>query len=148
MRGTRSVLPVLLSLVLSGAAAAVLAADYIGAAKCKICHKLEHTSWEGTGHAKAFDNLKPDEQAKAECLRCHATGGKAELPGVQCEACHGPGSEYKSMTVMKDRPAAVAAGLLLPDEAACKSCHANAPHELPEFDYAERVKTGVHDRKP
>lgn len=148
MRGTRSALTALLSLVLSGACTAALAADYIGAAKCKICHKLEYASWEGLDHAKAFENLKPEEQTKAECLRCHATGGKAELPGVQCEACHGPGSEYKSVTVMKARPAAVAAGLQMPGEAACKACHENAPHELPQFDYAERVKTGVHERKP
>jgi len=147
MRGTRSVLLTLLPILLSGAAA-VRAADYIGAEKCKICHKVEYTSWESLEHAKAFDTLQPAEQAKAECLRCHATAGKAELPGVQCEACHGPGGEYKSMTVMKDRQASLAAGLLLPDEAACKSCHSNAPHDLPEFDYAEAVEIGVHDRKP
>lgn len=146
MRGTRSVLPALLPILLSGAAA-IRAADYIGAAKCKICHKVEYTSWEALEHAKAFDTLQPSEQAKAECLRCHATAGKAELPGVQCEACHGPGGEYKSVSVMKERKASLAAGLLLPDEAACKACHANAPHDLPEFDYAEALKIGVHDRK-
>ena len=41
----------------------------------------------------------------AECLKCHATGAgsdpklndkKFTTDGVQCEACHGAGSKYKS----------------------------------------------------
>jgi nitrate/TMAO reductase-like tetraheme cytochrome c subunit len=120
-------------------------ADYIGAKKCKLCHKTEYASWEQTPHAKAFDNLKPEEQGKAECLKCHATGGTADLPGVQCEACHGPGSEYKSMKIMKDQEAAIAAGLILPDEALCVSCHEGAPHDVPPFNYEEAKKIGVHE---
>ena len=94
------------------AVAAVGAADYIGAAKCKLCHKLQYESWQGLKHADAFKNLEPDNTGNAECLKCHATGGSADFPGVQCEACHGPGSEYKSMKTMKDREAAIAAGLI------------------------------------
>jgi hypothetical protein len=80
-------------------------------------------------------------------LGCHATGASAELPGVQCEACHGPGSEYKSMKVMKDREASIAAGLIVPDEATCRGCHEKAPHEVPAFDYASMKDTGVHEHK-
>jgi DnaJ-class molecular chaperone len=123
------------------------AADYIGEAKCKMCHKVQHASWSEMAHAKAFDKLKPEEQGKAECLKCHATGESAEMPGVQCEACHGPGSEYKSMKVWKDQDAAKGAGLVLPDEALCKSCHENAPHEVPEFDYATAKEKGIHAHK-
>ena len=103
---------------------------------------------EGDAHAKAFDRLEGDETSDAECLKCHATGASADLPGVQCEACHGPGSEYKSMKIMKDREASIAAGLVIPDEALCNSCHAGeAPHDMPAFNYAEAVKTGVHEHK-
>ena len=121
--------------------------EFIGAGKCKMCHKVQYTSWSETAHAKAFDQLEAEDQGKAECLKCHATGDSAELPGVQCEACHGAGSGYKSMKVMKDAEASKAAGLKTPDEAFCKSCHEGAPHDQKAFDYAEAVKTGVHEHK-
>ncbi len=130
------------------AVGAVGAADYIGAAKCKMCHKLQYESWQGLAHAEAFKNLEPDNTGNAECLKCHATGASADLPGVQCEACHGPGSEYKSMKIMKDREASLAAGLILPEKAVCEGCHAGeAPHELPAFNFDEMVKKGVHEHK-
>jgi hypothetical protein len=119
--------------------------EYISAAKCKMCHKVQYASWAETPHAKAFDKLKPEEQSKAECLKCHATGDSAELPGVQCESCHGAGGGYKSMKVMKDPEASKAAGLLIPDEAFCRKCHEGAPHDQAAFDYAEAVKTGLHE---
>ena len=121
--------------------------DYIGAAKCKMCHKTEYTSWQGLAHATAFDQLKPEEQADAECLACHATGAKAELPGVQCEACHGPGSDYKGLKVMKDHDASVAAGLVIPTEATCKGCHEGAPHDQKAFDFEASKAKGVHEKK-
>ena len=120
---------------------------FIGAKKCKLCHKTEYTSWETLAHSKAFDRLKPEEQADPECLKCHATGGSAEMPGVQCESCHGPGSDYKGLKVMKDHEASVAAGLIVPSEATCKGCHEGAPHEVKPFDFAERQAKGVHEKK-
>ena len=101
----------------------------------------------GLAHAKAFDKLKDDEKAKAECLECHATGESAEMPGVQCEACHGPGNQYKSIKVMKDREASVAAGLIVPDDSTCKGCHEGAPHEQPAFDYEAAKEKGIHAHK-
>ena len=71
----------------------------------------------------------------------------ADLPNVQCEACHGPGSEYKSMSIMKDKEKAIAAGLVLPTEKTCLGCHTGAPHEQPKFNYQEAVKEGVHEHK-
>jgi nitrate/TMAO reductase-like tetraheme cytochrome c subunit len=128
-------------------AAAAWSADYIGATKCKMCHKVEFESWQGLAHAKAFEQLDEGEQSDGECLNCHATGGAAELPGVQCEACHGPGSDYKSMKIMKDQEASIAAGLVIPDEATCKGCHEGAPHEQKPFDYASAKTRGMHDKK-
>jgi len=136
-------------LLIAGCAVALGAAiagdaEFTGAGKCKMCHKVQNTSWAETGHAKAFDQLKPEEQGKAECLKCHATGESAELPGVQCEACHGAGSGYKSMKVMKDSEASKAAGLLMPGEAECLACHQGAPHDQKAFDYETAKETGLH----
>lgn len=106
---------------------------YIGAAKCKSCHKADETGnqygvWESRGHAKAFETLGTDAAKKIaaekgiedpqkapECLRCHVTayglpedqikrGFKPEA-GVGCESCHGPGEEH-----MKARMTAAAKG--------------------------------------
>ena len=125
----------------------VAAAENIGVDKCKMCHKTEYTSWQASSHAKAFELLPAEEQGNAECLKCHALGGNAEMPGVQCESCHGPGSEYKSMKVMKDHEASLAAGLVVPDEATCKSCHEGAPHDQKAFDYAAMKDAGAHEVK-
>ncbi len=119
---------------------------YIGADKCKICHKVEHTSWATTRHAKALDSLKPEEQKKQECIECHTTGTKNELPGVQCEACHGPGSDYKTMSVMKDKQKAIAAGLIIPSEKGCVRCHNKKSPTFKGFNWAE-MSPKVHDKK-
>jgi hypothetical protein len=72
----------------------------IGAEKCKMCHKVQYDSWAASKHA-------------------------TQPPKVDCEACHGPGSEYKAMSVMKDPVKAKAAGLIAkPDKASCTAkCH-------------------------
>ena len=46
--------------------------------------------------------------------------------GVGCEACHGAGSDYAPEAIMKDRKAAMAAGLRMPKLEGCNHCHANA----------------------
>ena len=135
-------------------------AKYIGAKKCKACHMKQFKSWKKTTMAGSFENLKPgvkgaektkasldadkDYTHDADCLKCHTTGyGKGgftsieetpKLAGVQCEGCHGPGSEYAK--VMKKNKKAwketgytseslKAIGLIIPseDEAGCMSCH-------------------------
>lgn len=70
----------------------------IGAEKCRVCHKVQHASWAASGHAK-------------------------RNPPLDCEGCHGPGSEYKALAVMKDPKKARAAGLVDPDAAFCGKCH-------------------------
>jgi hypothetical protein len=119
---------------------------FIGADKCRICHKVEHTSWATTKHAKALESLKPEEQKKKECVECHTTGAKNELPGVQCEACHGAGSEYKTMSIMKDKQKAIAAGLIIPTEKVCVQCHNKKSPTFKGFDWTEMSKK-VHDKK-
>jgi hypothetical protein len=118
----------------------------IGAEKCgKMCHKVQYNSWLETKHAKAWETLQASPDKDEKCEKCHITGTK-DFPGVQCEACHGPGSEYKSMSVMKDPEKAKAAGLKAPDEAACKGCHNTESPTYKEFNFAESVKK-VHEHK-
>jgi DnaJ-class molecular chaperone len=70
----------------------------VGAEKCKMCHKVQYDSWVASKHASA-------------------------TPKVECETCHGPGSDYMKMSVMKDVAAAKAAGLIIPTKADCAKCH-------------------------
>lgn len=130
---------------------------YVGDKACKMCHKAQHESWGATTHAKAFEILKPEEQAKPECVGCHTTGKTAAdslLVGVSCEACHGPGSEYKKATIMSkakyaaDRAAAnkaaMEAGLIMPTAEVCTKCHKKEGNaNFKEFNY-EASKGKVH----
>ena len=106
-----TVLIAILAIVAASAVATVWAEDhtFVGAAKCKMCHKAQHTSWMETSHAKALDSAKAatDRTFGPDCLKCHATNADEKLAGVQCEGCHGTGSDYKKMSVMKDREKAV-----------------------------------------
>ena len=128
----RSVLVAGLVIVAAGLAARATSAapTYIGADKCKMCHKIQHTSWLETKHAKATESAKAskDRKFEAACLTCHATNKDEAMAGVQCEACHGAGSDYKSIQVMKDKDKAVAAGLVIPTQATCNGCHDGKDH--------------------
>jgi len=125
---------------------------YVGVKVCASCHSgqgmgHQQCKWRLTGHAKAFASLAtpeakriarlsgiPQEPKKSPvCLGCHATGAEAEdwqkddtffvEDGVQCEKCHGPGSEYATEEVMTDRKAAARAGLRMPTMRDCQACH-------------------------
>jgi cytochrome c553 len=131
--------------------------EYVGAAKCKACHKDVYTSWEATPHAKAFEVLSAEEQAKPECVTCHMTGMMADdtaINNVECEACHGPGGDYKKATIMSkkkwaadpeaQKAMAVEAGLVYPTEETCVRCHkAEGNANFKEFKF-EEMKGKVH----
>jgi nitrate reductase cytochrome c-type subunit len=68
----------------------------IGADKCRMCHRVQHDSWAASAHAKK---------------------------GLDCEACHGNGADYKALAVMKNPTAAKAAGLVTPGADFCRKCH-------------------------
>jgi excinuclease UvrABC ATPase subunit len=139
---------------------------YVGVSKCAICHKGDAKGrqleiWQDSKHSKAFVNLQTPEADKIaqdkgfktpaaetpQCIKCHVLGkdiDPAELEdsfdktqGVQCETCHGPGSDYKSLTVMKDKQKAIDAGLIIHTDGAefCKTCHNPDSPTYKEFDY-------------
>lgn len=148
---------------------------YIGVEKCGVCHKAEAKGnqlgqWQKSAHAHAFETLAGEKalaiakekglttppQQNDACLKCHLTGhglpadrfeaSFVKTQGVQCESCHGPGSDYKSITVMKSRDAAVAAGLVIPTEAVCVACHNKESPTFKEFKFAEMVAKIAHPR--
>jgi len=125
---------------------------YVGAQECAKCHQgadmgYQHCQWLLSAHSKAYASLaKPEAkeiarlsgipqepQEAATCLGCHATGSEAEEwekddtfhieNGVQCEKCHGPGSEYMEESVMIKPKVARAAGLKMPTIEDCMKCH-------------------------
>lgn len=128
--------------------------EYVGVKKCKICHKKDgiFESWSTTKHATAFDDLSAEDQAKEELKPFYTTGTTAKgvvLTGVQCEACHGPGADFKKKSIMQNLEKAVAAGLIIPDEKTCARCHnEKAPGVLgtsaKDFDFAKKKEKGVH----
>lgn len=118
---------------------------YVGSSKCRVCHPAEHLAWSATAHARTFARLPENARSDSRCLECHATGGTAAFPEVGCEACHGPGSEYRALSVMISRDAAIAAGLRIADAAGCERCHRGAaPHALRPFAFEDARAKGVH----
>jgi len=160
----------------SGTKTADKSPSYVGAKTCGMCHKSEKQGeqlgiWEKSAHAQAYKTLLTDDANKIaaekgfktkafeteECLKCHASGYNVDASmkdakfsvedGVQCETCHGPGSEYKSMKIMKDKKEAVANGLLLYEnkEEFCKKCHNEESPNFKGFKFDEMWAKIKHD---
>lgn len=155
---------------------------YMGVKKCKLCHKKEsggdqYGLWMQRKHSKAYESLASEAaladakkrgitcapQEAPECLKCHATAHAvmADLEnqditleeGVTCEGCHGPGSGYWSMKVMKElyegtiEPESV--GLWVITEETCTGCHTEEGNSFyKEFNYEEALKTVAHPVPP
>ncbi|WP_346854077.1 cytochrome c family protein [uncultured Draconibacterium sp.] len=132
---------------------------YIGAVKCKMCHNKadkgeQFNKWQAGPHAKAMESLKGDEAKDPKCLKCHSTAASVDSKllagikveeGVSCESCHGPGSMYKTAAIMKNQKLSLAKGLILPDEAVCKTCHNEESPNYKGFNYDEYVAKIAHD---
>ena len=151
---------------------------YVGLQDCGRCHKKELigdqvSAWKKEKHSKAMESLRSDEAKRIaterglkvppdqadECVRCHATAHGLEKSqifkkplaisdGVQCESCHGPGSDYRKKTAhAASHEKGVAAGMWEPgkNEKICTACH---NPESPTFDTAkgfdfEKMKEGI-----
>jgi len=135
--------------------------QYVGAKKCKMCHKGDKKGnvwekWEASKHAHAMDTLRKEgEDKNPECVQCHVVafnnGGykmgdadAANFEGVQCENCHGAGADYKQLSTMKDRAKATAKGLLIPDEKTCLQCHNKKSPKFKGWNYQEYLKKIDH----
>jgi YVTN family beta-propeller protein len=163
--------------VLTALSAAAAEPVYVGAEVCGQCHsgpeRGQLESWYRSPHARAYAVLALPEAAEIArisgieenpfespiCLGCHATAADAEAwqldptfhieDGVQCERCHGPGSEYLAAEIMADPEAAMAAGLRKPDQRTCMVCHKEkgshtAVLDVWPFDFEEALARIAH----
>ena len=152
--------------------------EIVGSPKCRICHRAKTGDqwqiWLDSAHARAYETLASDEsqkiaeeqglgdpQQEEECLRCHATHAflgrdvplaernkYEDAEGVGCEACHGPGSDYKKKSVMEDREKALAAGLVLAKNTEhCELCHNEESPTYVPFDFETRWQQIAHPVK-
>lgn len=151
---------------------------YVGVNTCVgACHNKEDQGdqfkiWNESAHSKAYLNLqteRADSIARSrgfitsasetpQCVKCHVLGkeiDESELQGsfdkaqgVQCESCHGPGSEYKKLSVMKNKEEAVAGGLILHTEKGkfCVQCHNEESPTYFEFDYDQMWEMIAHPK--
>jgi hypothetical protein len=146
--------------------------NYIGVDGCKMCHRSpakgnQLGKWEESAHSKTFAALASDkakeiaqakgiadpQQAEA-CLKCHVTATTAPADqkektykvedGVGCESCHGAGSAYKAIAIMRDQAKSIENGLIVPDEKVCLSCHNEESPTFAGFDFAEASKKIAH----
>lgn len=126
--------------------------SYIGAKACRKCHMKQHRSWKKMKHKAAWDALPEKYRDPAQkdddgnsCISCHVTGWgaadrggfvdaekSAHLLGVQCEACHGAGSQHKVAgdKVLKDKRKKFDAGekkFINLTTTNCSKCH--NPHK-------------------
>ncbi len=149
---------------------------YVGVETCGMCHKSDKQGsqlsiWKNSMHSKAYETLKTDKANQIakekgytkpavetpECLKCHATGYNLEASmlekkfkvedGVQCETCHGPGSDYKDMKVMKDKELAIKNGLMIHEnlEKFCVTCHNSESPTFVKFNVEESWQKIKHD---
>lgn len=110
--------------------------DYVTGGACSQCHLAQSMKWANSAHAHATDPLQPrSNEFEASCLECHATGSRRAgainklevtgLPNVQCEQCHGPGSDHVA------KPAK-GYGRVASMQSVCASCHTT--ETSPGFD--------------
>ena len=126
---------------------------YIGNRKCRLCHFEYFKEWEKDPHANAFARLGRMKK-NPYCLKCHTTGYREhqgfvsekitpELKGVQCEACHGPGSRHKDNPHDKG---SLPIGRKIDYQRVCIKCHDR--NWTPEFDYEKYRKRIEHRIEP
>lgn len=102
------------------AAADVKGADYVGNAKCRMCHMKQHKAWSETPHAKALQSLQSGDTATvaalSRALKVEITGSPAKTDG--CVKCHVTGFQLAG-----GYPAADEAKTATVAVVGCESCH-------------------------
>jgi 2',3'-cyclic-nucleotide 2'-phosphodiesterase (5'-nucleotidase family) len=110
---------------------------YVGGQPCIFCHRSASDFWQRTPHADAYTTLSREfKEYNLDCVSCHVTGYERpggsnvthvdKLQGVQCEACHGPGSLHA--TTGGSAPIT-----RTPAESVCRSCH-HTPHVADDWN--------------
>jgi Cytochrome c554 and c-prime len=110
---------------------------YLGVGTCQSCHPDAFDTYMKSGHAHAYQTLAEQfNNHDTNCVGCHVTGygdvggfsglrqrgSVVDLADVQCEACHGPGSEHSRDGSYRARAVK-----------SCVTCHTH--DNDPDFDY-------------
>ena len=109
--------------------------DYTKDASCLACHTTGYGKPGGYPAISEGKEWNADEQKRAEILQ-----------GVQCEACHGPGSEYsvyKKKNPKYKREEIKKLGLIHPDATNCATCHNSKSPTVAKdhkFDFEKMLK--------
>jgi hypothetical protein len=118
---------------------------YLGSELCIRCHSSEGDQWKTTAHSLAWQtlvNVKKD--ATPECIGCHSVGytkpggfvsatATPHLENVQCENCHGIGTQHDAFAATAHRITAEV----------CQQCHKG--ENDPEFDFAKKLPRIAHN---
>jgi len=118
---------------------------FLGSELCARCHTQEAEQWKTTSHSVAWQtlvNVKKD--ATPECIVCHSVGfqkpggfvsatATPHLTNVQCENCHGIGTEHDAFAAAPHRVTAET----------CKNCHKG--DNDPEFDWDKKLPRIAHN---
>lgn len=117
---------------------------YLGDELCIRCHAKQGEQWKTTSHARAWQTLvTAKRETDAACVSCHSTGyqkpggftsaaATPKLGNVQCESCHGMGTEHETN---QSKTQAITAQT-------CLQCHTKEQDR--SFDYAKKLALIVH----
>ena len=119
---------------------------YLGSDTCRMCHADIFDSYKETPHSHAFQVIAESEEdwQNPECWNCHVlawgepTGHSTEelqpeLWNVQCESCHGMGTEHVRGTTRTQV-----------SENTCTS-HCHVIEHSPEFAYDDYLPVVIHE---
>ncbi len=115
---------------------------FVGVAVCERCHEPQAAQWRTTAHSLAWDTLvREKKDATPECITCHVVGFREPggfrtagltpgLMNVQCENCHGVGTQHREGWLQQLSPLT------------CQNCHRDE-HD-PEFDDERKLALVTH----
>ena len=127
-----------------------MAQNYIGATQCKSCHEFEYRVWVSGPHAKSDSSLTEDQRKDAKCNTCHrmsVEGESADMHGIECERCHGPGRYYHRRYAMRDKVLSRLVGLMDPKPEHCMQCHTEGGPSIRPFVFSEMWVKIDHGRE-
>jgi hypothetical protein len=132
---------------------------FLGAEVCAECHIDEYRQWKSTRHAVGLESLVKEKQDyNPNCLKCHVTGygffngfhSYEKTPGmvnVQCESCHGSGSDHvqwaRGEPVSDPKREEALKYLFAPTVERCLGCHDS--ENDPDFDFPVDIMAVRHE---